>query len=403
MMMTPSMVGSPQMNPQQQGFEEQNPMANSNSNQASPSQLGEEFRIQIEIENLKKELMDVFIKNPKVAKETFGRLLKEDGVFETSKFVNIFGHVVVFELLNEPKFRRELDDLSEYYHRSHFDFTDNEIYELLLKLKTRVTASEIRVLSRQSSEQFEFLSKLEPNKIYLLIKDEKIAVQGIVMTQLDKKTRADVFDMYPNDKRASLLTSLSFADAVPKEYLFNIAKTLQKKVESSSEFDTENLSSNDILLDLLEKSPIADQKKMMASLLKKSPDIARVIKSRLVTLDTLTYLKDGHLLEVVIGMERDNLLDFLSATRDDIRDLILYKAPGELVESWIEEIRMRGSVADEQYKASQIMITERIRSMASNGIINILEINEFIFRDVLENVDNTSVDVSSDHDVSAAA
>ena len=46
-----------------------------------------------------------------------------------------------------------------------------------MKLKTRVTASEIRVLSRQSSEQFEFLSKLEPNKIYLLIKDEKIAVR----------------------------------------------------------------------------------------------------------------------------------------------------------------------------------------------------------------------------------
>ena len=65
---------------------------------------------------------------------------------------------------------------------------------------------------------------------------------------------------------------------------------------------------------------------MMAQLLKKSPDIARVIKSRLVTLDTLSYLKDGHLLEVVIGMERDNLLDFLSATRDEIRDLILYKA-----------------------------------------------------------------------------
>ena len=66
-------------------------------------------------------------------------------------------------------------------------FTDKEIYELLLKLKTRVTASEIRVLARKSSEEFEFLSKLAANKIYQLIRDEKIQVQGIVMTQLDKK------------------------------------------------------------------------------------------------------------------------------------------------------------------------------------------------------------------------
>ena len=347
----------------------------------SSEEASEEFKIQLEIENLKTELMTVFVKNPKVAKDTFGRILKEDGVFETSKFVHIFGHVIVFELLSEPKYRRELDDLSEYYHRSNLQFTDKEIYELLLKLKTRVTASEIRVLARKSSEEFEFLSKLAPNKIYQLIKDEKIQVQGIVMTQLDKKTRGDVFDLYPNDSRASLLTALSFADAVPKEYLFNIAKTLQKKVQSSSEFDTENLSSNDILLDLLEKSPVKDQKIMMNSLHKKSPDIARVIKSRLITMDTLPYLKDGHLLEVVIGLERDSLLDFLSSTRQDVRDLILNKAPAELVESWVEEIQMRGLVSEEKNRAAHIMLIERIRSLASNGIINVLEINEIIFKD----------------------
>ena len=136
-------------------------------------EASEEFKIQLEIENLKTELMTVFVKNPKVAKDTFGRILKEDGVFETSKFVHIFGHVIVFELLSEPKYRRELDDLSEYYHRSNLQFTDKEIYELLLKLKTRVTASEIRVLSRKSSEEFEFLSKLRRIKFINLLKMRK--------------------------------------------------------------------------------------------------------------------------------------------------------------------------------------------------------------------------------------
>ena len=366
-------------------------------------EASEDFKIQLEIENLKTELMNVFVKNPKVAKETFGRFLKEDGVFETSKFVHIFGHVIIFELLSEPKFRRELDDLSEYYHRSNLQFTDKETHELLLKLKTRVTASEIKVLSRKSSEEFEFLSKLAANKIYQLIRDEKIQVQGIVMTQLDKKTRSDVFDLYPNELRASLLTALSFADAVPKEYLFNIAKTLQKKVQASSEFDTENLSSNDILLDLLEKSPINDQKMMMSSLRKKSPDVARVIKSRLITMDTLPYLKDGHLLEVVIGLERDILLDFLSSTRQEVRDLVLNKAPVELVESWIEEIQMRGLVAEEKNRAAHIMVIERIRSLASNGIINILEINEIIFKDLDDREDEQITEMSNQANSQLAA
>ena len=45
-----------------------------------------------------------------------------------------------------------------------------------LEVKNSVTASEIRVLARKSSEEFNFYP-LAPNKIYQLIKDEKIQVQ----------------------------------------------------------------------------------------------------------------------------------------------------------------------------------------------------------------------------------
>ena len=36
------------------------------------------------------------------------------------------------------------------------------------------------------------------------------------MTQLDKKTRGDVFDLYPNDSRASLLTAHHLQTLFPK-------------------------------------------------------------------------------------------------------------------------------------------------------------------------------------------
>ena len=142
---------------------------------------------------------------------------------------------------------------------------------------------------------------------------------------------------------------------------------------------------------------------MMNSLHKKSPDIARVIKSRLITMDTLPYLKDGHLLEVVIGLERDSLLDFLSSTRQDVRDLVLNKAPAELVESWIEEIQMRGLVSEEKNRAAHIMLIERIRSLASNGIINILEINEIIFKDASDGEDEQITEMTNQTDSHLAA
>jgi hypothetical protein len=118
------------------------------------SGLGEEARkdlgLRVKCQDMREELINIFMEAPKVAKETFTRLLQEEGVEETAKYVQIFGHLVVFELLADPNLQRELYELSEYYHKSEFDFMVEEEYTLLNKLKTRVPARKISRSSRSS-------------------------------------------------------------------------------------------------------------------------------------------------------------------------------------------------------------------------------------------------------------
>ncbi|MBF0443527.1 MAG: hypothetical protein HQK54_16595, partial [Oligoflexales bacterium] len=169
---------------------------------------------------LKEELTELFMENPKVAKDTFSRILKDFGVEETAKYVHIFGQLIVFELLKDQSMQRDLYELSEYYNNSSFSFTPEEEYELLVKLKTRVTASEIRVLTSKSTEKFDFLNKLDAGQIYNLISDEKLVVQSIVLTQLDRKKRRAVFDMYQGENKVKLMEELSNANAIPKDFLY---------------------------------------------------------------------------------------------------------------------------------------------------------------------------------------
>ena len=333
----------------------------------------------MKVEELKDELIDLFIENPKVAKETFSRFLKEDGVEDTAKYVHVFGHLIVFELLKDPNFQRELYELSEYYHNSDFTFTPEEEYDLLLRLKTRCTASEIRVLTRKSSEKFDFLNKLDATQIYNLIADEKIQVQAIVLTQLERKKRQRVFEMYVGGSKVELMHELSTAEAIPKDFLFSVAKALSKKVTSKPEFDTENLRTSDILLDLLEKAPLAEQRQLMANLQETNAETARSLKMRLVTVHMLPYLKDGHLLELVLGLDREDLLMFLSATVESIRDLLLGKAPEELADSWLEDMETLSAVDETNYRLVEMKVVNKIRSLANNGVISLLEINSMIF------------------------
>lgn len=333
------------------------------------------------IEDLKKELIGTFVDQPRVAKETFSRLLQEEGIEETAKYVHIFGHMVVFELLGDPNLQRDLFELSEYYHKSNFEFTVDEEFKLLSALKTRVTANEIRVLTRKQMNQFDFLGKLDSTQIYNLIAEEKPQVQSIVLTQLDHKRRRSVFDMYHGEAKVELMRELCRADAIPKEYLTNVAMVLHKKVTSRPEFDTENLRSSDILLDLLEKANLTEQKALMRNLSETNPDAARAIKLKLVTVEVIPYLKDGHLLEIMMGLERDDVKMFLAGTRDHIRSLILSKAPNELAESWIEDLENLAGFDEQTFRMAEMKILSRVRSLVNNGAINLIDLNEMIFVD----------------------
>ena len=81
-------------------------------------------------------------------------------------------------------------------------------------------------MSSKSNEKYEFLNRMDAGQIYNLIADEKPQVQAIALTQLEQQKRMAVFDMFEGMGKVNLMAELSRADAIPKEYLFNVAQAL---------------------------------------------------------------------------------------------------------------------------------------------------------------------------------
>ncbi len=339
----------------------------------------ESLSIKMKIEFLREDLLKAFTDNPKVARDTFTRMLQEEGVEQTSRYVNLFGPMIIFDMMNDPNLQRDLHDLSEFYYKSTFAFTDEQTLDLLNGLKTKVTSSEIRVMSRKRAEQFDFLQNLDATQIFALVSEEKPHVQSVVLTQLDHNRRRSVFDMYEGESKVALMRELCKANAIPKEYLANVAKALHKKVLSRTEFDTEQLRSSDIIIDLLEKSSLNEQRALMADLVTTNPEASRAIKLKLVTVEMLPYIKDGHLIEIVMGLEREDLLTFLIGSPDHIRELLLAKAPAELSQSWMEDIEQVSGIDEGRYRLAEMRILGRVRNLANSGAIRLIDINDRIF------------------------
>ena len=189
------------------------------------------------------------------------------------------------------------------------------------------------------------------------------------------------------------MQELCRGEPIPKEFLANIAVVLQRKVTARPEFDVENLRSSEILFDLMDKASLDEQRSLMHNLMRTNPEAARGIKLKLVTVELMPFLKDGHLLEIVLGMEREDLLCFLAGSPEHIRGLLLSKAPPELASSWVEDLE-NFTGGEQNYQFVEMKVTSRIRNLAKSGSINLLVLNDLVFGSESEPLEAESMDKS---------
>ena len=292
--------------------------------------------------------------------------------------------------MNETKMRQDILRLSETYQKSSFDFTDEQTLKILQNLKARVTASEIRMLVQ--SDPFEFLKSFDADQIVKLLNGETLLVQGFLLTQLETKVRNEVFAKINNNEKLKIMAELAHVQSIPREFLESLALALKDKIKRLPDLDAEKINGSDVLFELLQQSTFSEQKSLIQELSVKNPQLSEFMRSRLVTSEVIPYLRDGQVLELVMGMNRQYLLHFLLGAPEAIRESILNRCPRDLVNTWIEDIQSRGmnQVEKSDFEFAQSRVHERIQYLIQQGGVNLREINEKIFMQDVFTKNNTS-------------
>src|SRR5205807_1611291 len=161
------------------------------------------------------------------------------------------------------------------------------------------------------SNMFEFLAEMDGLQILEMIRNESLTIKAMVLTQCDPQKRATIYSHLDEDVRMKLLTELSRIDYLPRDFIFNAAQALKRKRKEDPRLNTEALPGSEVLITLLERTGPQMQQTVIKSLEASNPDSARTIKAKLVSVDTLRFLRDAQLLEVVLSLKHDELLQFL--------------------------------------------------------------------------------------------
>ncbi len=336
------------------------------------------IRQKLEYERLRDECLKLFVAEPKLAREAFTRILREDGAEATSKYVVIFGEIIVYELLNDLDLKESLNELAEYVHQNAPRVKNAEKVELLRQLRLKLTAAKVKLLANKTLDVFDFLKGWSPRQIFELAREEIPQMQGIMLTQLPADKRKAVFEMFSDHERTPLLEALSQIDIMPREVLIGAAEFIKEKATKNPRFDAENVRGTDVLIDLLTSSSPEQQVALMLQLDTSNPSAAWRIRSSLVSKETLLHLPDNMLVDFMFDLELREVASFLSGSKAQFRSSFFAKIPREIGANWAEA--MAGESGDPDVaKAVETKILHKVRQLAAKGGINLAEINDRIY------------------------
>ncbi len=334
----------------------------------------------IEASRLHDELTAIYSEQPKVAKHVFTHVLTEEGVETTAQYLEIFGESVVMDLLRDPGLQSDLTVLMDFYARNTFDINDDERLGLLKKLHHRTVTAKMQVHGSRSAVLFDFLAEMDAPQMFEMIKNESNTVKAIVLTQCDSKRRQVLFQSYDEPTQLKLMAELSRIDHLPKNYIHNVASALRRKKLENPKLNTEALPGTDVLVSFLERSSMDAQRNIIQQLMATSGGEAlHSLKSKLVSVETLRYLKDVVLTEIITSVKHDELVQFLKGCNDEIRNSVLNKVPRDLGDDLSEELVMAETVSREVFAVVERKVLNRIKTMANSGQINLSDVNDRIF------------------------
>lgn len=351
-----------------------------NSESETPQERHSNINKRYEIDRLTEELSSIFVHHPKVAKHVFSRILTEEGVETTAQYINIFGETIVMDMLRDASLQSDMTELMEFYAKNPFDLTDDEKLDLLKKLHNRTISGKLAVMGNRSSNLFDFLTDMDGMQILELIRTENLTVKSIAITQCDPQKRSIIFANLDDEIRMKILSELSRIDYLPRDYIFNVANALKRKRKENPRLNTEALPGSEVLVSLLERTSTDVQKTIVKNLENTNPDNARNVKGKLVSIETLRYLRDGQLLEVILSLRHDELIQFLKGASKDVRDTVFSRSPKELVIELEEELEQAKLISRETYQNVERKILNRMKVMANEGLINLIETNERMFQ-----------------------
>ncbi|AEW68560.1 FliG-1 [Borreliella garinii BgVir] len=257
---------------------------------------------------------------------------------------------------------------------------DNFAYELLNKTLGKSKAKSIykKVTGNDIFIPFDYLSQIEHEQLWALVKDENIKTLVILYNYLNKDQKKYVFSMLEEEDRREFVKDLAKPRQLSMETIEAISNKLKDRFKMQGRLKTDKLDGSKILVDILSYMDSNEEKNLLNKINMRdlNPVVDSEIREKIFDINVILRIMDNDLHNILREFTDKEIAIIIKDKTDEVRDKMLSNVSKRRKEIILDEEAFLGKISKKDLKTMTSSFVNYIKNLTLKGDLVIYRKNE---------------------------
>ncbi len=216
------------------------------------------------------------------------------------------------------------------------------------------------------------ISQADPESLAMVLSREQDQTIALVLSSIAPERAAAVLDRLPPEVRPQVVRRMATIESVAPEVLREVGQALAAELRAVVAGGMRKVDGKSAALELLRRSPTAQQGEMVAAIEKDDPALAADLRSRLFTFDDLLGLSDRDLQSIIKELDMARLAIALKGTGAELKRKFIKNLSTRAGQMLNEDLDAMGAVKLAAVEEAQSEISRIALSLAEEDRITIV-------------------------------
>ncbi|WP_456323215.1 flagellar motor switch protein FliG [Hydrogenimonas sp.] len=265
---------------------------------------------------------------------------------------------------------------NQYLSTGGMEYAKEILYKALGPEKAKSIIERL-TKSMQSTQSFNFLSKIKPQQLADFIVNEHPQTIALILAHMDPGDAANVLGYFDDDLRAVIAMRMANLGDISPQIIKRVSTVLESKLESLASYKVE-VGGPRAVADIFNRLGQKAAKSTISQIEQIDEQLASAIKEMMFTFEDIVNLDNTAIREILKSVDKKDLMLALKSAPEELKERFLSNMSQRAREAFEEEMQFMGAVKVKEVEGAQRKIVEVVQKLAEEGVVSIGEAEEMI-------------------------